>query len=59
VPAQSTQDVQLRYWLDAADLNGGLKLEVNGNTVAVKGSKAFDLKGLKNTEKKTFSPTEW
>jgi hypothetical protein len=59
VPAKSTQDVQLRYWLDAADLNSALKLEVGGNTVAVKSSKAFDLNTLKNTEKRTFGPTEW
>ncbi len=59
VPAKSTQDVELRYWLDAADLDGALKLDVNGKTVDVKSSKAFDLNSLKNTEKKTFSPSEW
>lgn len=59
VPAQSTQDVQLRYWLDAADLKGPLKLEVNGNTVEVKGATAFDLMTMKNAEKKIFNLGEW
>jgi len=65
VPAHSTQDVQLSYWLDAADLNGGLKLEVNGTTADVKSSKPFDLNTMKNAdsrkdaEKKTFSPADW
>jgi hypothetical protein len=59
VPAKSSQDVELRYWLDAGDLEGALKLEVNGKTVDVKSSKAFNLNTLKNTEKKTFSPSDW
>lgn len=59
VPAQSTQDVQLRYWLEATDLKGVLKLEVNGNTVEVKGATAFDLMTLKNAEKKTLNAGHW
>ncbi len=59
VPAQSTQDVQLRYWLEAADLNGALKLEVNGNIVEVKGATAFDLMNMKNEEKKIFNEGQW
>ena len=45
--------------LDAADLKGPLKLEVNGNIVKVKGAKAFYLMTMKNAEKKIFSPAEW
>lgn len=59
VPAQSTLDVQLRYWVEAADLKGALKLEVNGNTVEVKGATAFDLMTMKNAEKKTFNAGQW
>ena len=43
VPPKTTQDVQLRYWLEAADLQGALKLEVEGGTIDVKSAKAFDL----------------
>lgn len=59
VPPKTTQDVQLRYWLEAADLKGALKLEVGGGAVEVKGAKALDLGTLKNGEKKTFRAGEW
>ncbi len=59
IAANSTQDVQLRYWLEAADLQGALKLEVDGKRVDVKGTKAFALNSLKNSEMKTFNPGEW
>jgi len=59
VPARSTQDVQLRYWVDAADLQGAIKLEVDGKTVVVKGAKVFDLMTMKNAEKKIFNEGQW
>lgn len=59
VAANSTQDVQLRYWLEAADLQGALKLEVDGGRIDVKTAKAFDLNSLKNAEKKTLNHGEW
>ncbi len=59
VAANSTQDVQLSYWLEAADFLGALKLEVDGRRIDVKGARTFDLNSLKNTEKKTFNPGEW
>ena len=59
VPPQSTQDVQLRYWLDAADFQGAITLEVDGKSVALKNTKPFDLNTIKNAEKKTVTGIEW
>lgn len=59
VSAKSAQDVQLRYWLDAADLQGALTLEVDGKTLPVKSAKAFDLNAMKNDEEKVIEPETW
>jgi len=59
VPPHATQDVQLRYWLEASDLKGALKLEVEGRTIDVKSAKPFDLNTLRNAEKKTLGAGEW
>lgn len=59
VAANATQDVQLRYWLAAADLHGALKLEVDGKRIDVKSTRTFALNSLKDAEKKTFNPGEW
>lgn len=59
VPPKTTRDVQLRYWLEAADLQGALKLEVDRGTVDVKSAKPFDLETLKNGDRKTFGAGEW
>ena len=59
VPAHATQDVQLRYWLEAADLSGSLMLEVTGQSVDVKSANPFDLEKIKNSESKTFNPAQW
>ena len=59
VPAQSSQDVQLRYWLESADLKEALTLHVEGNTVLVKSSTPFDLETVKNGEEKILQPGSW
>lgn len=59
VAANSTQDVELRYWLESTDLQGTLKLEVEGGRIDVKGAKELALNSLKNAERKTFNPGEW
>ena len=59
VPARTTQDVQLRYWLEAADLKQGLTLEVQGRTLEVKSSTPLDIESLKNGEKTTFTRVDW
>jgi hypothetical protein len=55
----TTQDVQLRYWLEKKDLQEALTLEVSGNQAKVKGTGAFDLESLKSKEAKTFLPDSW
>ncbi len=59
VDAQSSQDVQLRYWLDAEDMKGALALEVDGKTIPIKGANAFDLNSIKNDEEKVIQPGAW
>ena len=59
VPGKTTQDVQLRYWAEEADLAGVLTLEVEGTKLEIKSAKIFDLKALPNAEKKTLKPGEW
>jgi hypothetical protein len=59
VPADSAQDVQLRYWLEAADLQGALTLEVDGKTLAIKSAAAFDLNSMKNSDEKVIPAGAW
>lgn len=59
IAAGSSQDVQLRYWLEAADVQEPLSLEVAGKTVPVKSAKPFDLNALKNAEKKVIDAGGW
>ncbi|MEY4483082.1 MAG: hypothetical protein RL693_534 [Verrucomicrobiota bacterium] len=59
VGAKSTGEVQLRYWLEASDLQGGLSLEVDGKTLPVKSAKPLDINTLKNAEEKVISGTDW
>ncbi|HSJ03438.1 MAG: hypothetical protein ACAI34_12385 [Verrucomicrobium sp.] len=55
VAAGSTQDVQLRYWLEAADLQQGLTLDIGGNTLEIKAPTPLDIETLKSGEKKEFT----
>jgi hypothetical protein len=59
IPAGSTQDVRLRYWLEKADLQGGLKLVIGDDSIEVKSAAAFDLETLKNKEPRTFASSDW
>ena len=59
VEPRTTQDLQLRYWLEASDLQGTLTLEVDGKSLAIKGGNAFDLNALKNEEEKVIQPGAW
>jgi hypothetical protein len=59
VAAKSAQDVQLRYWLETADLRESLTLEVDGKTMPVKSAKAFDIEAMKNGEERVMQPGEW
>lgn len=59
VAAKSAQDVQLRYWLEAADLRDSLNLEVGGKTMPVKSAKALDLETLKDGGKIVIDAGGW
>jgi hypothetical protein len=59
IPAGSTQDVRLRYWLEKVDLQGGLKLVIGDERIEVKSAAAFDLEKLKNKEPRTFASSDW
>jgi hypothetical protein len=59
VPAKSAVDVQLRYWLEASDLNGPLELEVAGKRLPIKGAASFDLKNMGNGEEKVIQAGTW
>ncbi|HEY2573818.1 MAG TPA: hypothetical protein VGH65_07105, partial [Verrucomicrobiaceae bacterium] len=59
IPGKSTQDMRLRYWLTAEDLEGALTLNVSGKTVPVKGPKSFRLEDMPNLTERTFPAGEW
>lgn len=59
IAAHTTGDVRLRYWLEKADLEGSLTLQVRDQTVEVKSAAPFDLDKLNNKEPRTFSGADW
>jgi hypothetical protein len=59
VAPNSSQDVQLRYWLDAGDLDDALNLEVDGKSLPIKSDKAFDLKAMANSEERIIPAGSW
>lgn len=59
VPANSTQDVQLRYWLESEELNGSLTLEIDGQKLEVKDSTPLQLDSLPNGTDQIYSSTRW
>ena len=59
IPAGTRQDVRLRYWLEKADLQGGLKLVIGDERIEVKSPAAFDLEKLKNKEPRVFPDSNW
>jgi len=59
VAAGSSQDVQLRYWLESSDLKGALNLDVEGKSLAIKGASPFDLNSVPEGEEKVVQPGGW
>ena len=59
IPAGTTQDVRLRYWLEKADLQSGLELVIGDERINVKSAAAFDLEKLKNKQPKVFPDANW
>lgn len=59
IPAGTTQDVRLRYWLEKADVKGSLKLVIGAESIEVKSAAAFDLEKIKNKEPRVFTDLDW
>jgi hypothetical protein len=59
VAPQSASEVQLRYWLEAADLQGPLVLDLEGEQTPVKSATPYPLDPLKNGELVTLRGVEW
>ena len=55
IPAQTAQDVRLRYWLEKAHLQGPLTLEIRGEKAEVKTATPLDLDSLENGKPKTWT----
>ena len=55
VPAQTAQDVRLRYWLDTQQLQGRLTLEIRGARAEVKGAAPFALDRLENRKPQSWT----
>lgn len=59
VGAGATSEVRLRYWLEAADLQGPLRLVVDDARLEVKSAAAFDLEALENRKAVTLRGVAW
>ncbi|MEN3944104.1 hypothetical protein WJU23_22570 [Prosthecobacter sp. SYSU 5D2] len=55
IPAQTAQDVRLRYWLEKSHLQGALTLEIRGEKAEVKTAAPLDLESLENGKPKTWT----
>ena len=55
IPAQTAQDVRLRYWLDKTHLQGPLTLEIRGEKAEIKSATAIELDTLENHQPKTWT----
>lgn len=54
IPAQTAQDVRLRFWLEKGHLSGPLTLEIRGEKAEVKSSAAVSLDSLENGKPKSW-----
>lgn len=59
VAPQSTTEVKLRYWLEAADLKGPLVLDVEGDQTPVKSAVDYALDQLANGEPTVLRGENW
>ncbi|MDB6073617.1 MAG: hypothetical protein JWO89_1257 [Verrucomicrobiaceae bacterium] len=59
IPAKTTADVHLRFWLEKGDLAGKLTLQFDGESVDLKSDKPFDLGQVKNAEPKVLGAGDW
>lgn len=54
---QSTSEIWLKFWLEAADLRGPLTLHVNGGKLVVKSG--AELPDLRNNDYRNFTTHHW
>lgn len=54
IPAHTVQSVRLRYWLDAAHLQGALTLDIRGSKAEVKSAAPVDLQKLESQKPKVW-----
>ncbi|GEP44971.1 hypothetical protein [Brevifollis gellanilyticus] len=54
IPAHTEQSVRLRYWLEAAHLNGALTLDIRGSKAEVKSAAPLDLQKLESHQPKVW-----
>lgn len=59
VSPNSTQEVQLRYWLEEKDLKGTLELQVDGQKLLIKDSASVEIESLKNGEETAIRSVKW
>ena len=59
IPAKTTADAHLRYWLEKSDVEGKLTLQFEGESVDLKSARPFDLNQLKNAEPKVLGVGDW
>lgn len=59
VEAQATSDLRLRFWLEKADLQGPLTLDIRGATLEVKNATPLDLEKLENKKPKVWTGADW
>lgn len=59
LPANSTHEAQLRYWLEKKDLQGTLVLEVEGQKLLVKDGTPLDIEQFKNNEETVLKTVKW
>ncbi|MEZ5384837.1 MAG: hypothetical protein R3F13_04925 [Prosthecobacter sp.] len=59
IAAQTTADLRLRFWLEQADLQGPLTLDVRGATLEVKNATPLNLEKLENKKPKVWTGSAW
>jgi hypothetical protein len=59
LPAKSSAEVKLRFWLDASDLQGKLQLEFHKQRISIKSDAPYSLEKLTNGEPQTLSSEAW
>lgn len=59
LPAKTTADIRLRFWLDPADFKTALTLELDGTRIPIKAAGIFDVGQLENSRPTELSGPEW